>query len=261
MTARPGPSVVEEFVESQDRRRLFLRSWRPGGVRAVVAIVHEPGSDGARYRRFAETLAARGIATCAIDLPGYGRSPGPPRRIAPIDGHLPDVRTMMSRARQRDPARPLFMLGHGIGAALACHYALRHEGELDGIVCEGILLDPPWRAAALRKLARLSDALRLPGPAPFRPGTHPRRSLGDLSLPLLLLHGSQDRMASPAGGEYLHRRVRSRDKTLLVFEGYGHDLIDGPGHALVWDKTCRWIEAQLDSSPSRRRIGIEYING
>lgn len=260
MTARPGPSVVEEFVESPDRRRLFLRCWHPGGVRAVIAIVHEPGSDGASYEGLAETLAVHGITSYAVDLSGYGRSPGPPHRFGPIDGHLPDLQAMIARVRQRDPATPLFMLGHGIGALLACHYALRHQGELDGIVCAGILLDPPWRAAVLRQLVRLSGAFGLPGRARFNFGTRGRRSLGNLSLPLLLLHGSEDRMASPAGSEYLYRRAGSRDKTLQVFEGYDHELINGRGHALVREKIGRWIEAQLDSGTSRRRIGIEYIN-
>ena len=52
----------------------------------------------------------------------------------------------------------------------------------------------------------------------------------------------------------------SPDRTLQVFEGYDHQLIDGPGHALVRDKICQWIEAQLESRSRRRSIGIEYIN-
>jgi acylglycerol lipase len=54
--------------------------------------------------------------------------------------------------------------------------------------------------------------------------------------------------------------VNSADKTLQVFEGYHHDLINDRGHAIVRDKACQWIQAQLDSNAQRRRIGIEYIN-
>ena len=76
MASQPRLSVVEEFIESKDCRRLFLRCWRPGSVRAVVAIVHERGSHSGQYRLFSEALAARGIATYAVDLRGCGRSPG-----------------------------------------------------------------------------------------------------------------------------------------------------------------------------------------
>ena len=251
MTTGFGVSVVEELVESKDRTKALLRSWRPRDVRAALLAVHEPGSNGARYRELAHLLAEHGIATCAADLRAGAH------RVMPIRRHLPDVRAMVSRVRQRDPSSPTFMCGHGTGAAIACHYAVRHEGELDGLICEGLVLEPPWRAAFRRKFPRLSDVLRGPGAAR---GGHVRKPLRDLALPLLLLHGSEDETASPSGSEALHRHVASTNKTLQVFEGYDHHLIDGPGHALVNDRIRQWIQTQLESGSSRHRIGIEYIN-
>jgi len=248
-------SVAEAFVASTDRSRLFLRSWRPGEVGAVLAVVHEPGSDGAGYAGLAHALALHRIATYAIDLRGCGRSPGSYRRIGAIAARLADLRTLLSCARQADPAAPIFMLGHGAGAALACHYALRHEGELDGIICTGARLGPAWKGALLRRFPRLSGALSLAGAR-----RKLRGPLAGLAVPLLLLHGSEDPVAPLCGSEYLHRYVASRDKTLLVFEGHGHELINGPGHALVRDKIWQWIQAQRNAGTWRRRIGIEYIN-
>lgn len=261
MASPPWLSVVEEFVESKDGRRLFLRYWSPRSIRAVVAIVHERGSHGGLYRLFAEALAARGVATCAIDLRGCGRSPGSRFQPHPIDGYLRDIRMMMSCISERDPTSPLFLFGHGTGAVVACLHALRHGDELVGIICEGIVLDSPRNTAILRIFSGLAPSfIWLPGSTLPGAKHRLRGALGELSLPLLLLHGSEDAKAPPSGSEYLHGHVGSSDKTLQVFEGYYHDLINDHGHAIVREKTCQWIEAQLNSSACRRRMGIEYIN-
>lgn len=249
MASRAGVSVIEAFVATADRQRLFLRYWRPPDVRAVVAAVHGPGADGTRFSGLAGTLAAHGVATCAIDLRGCGRSSGTRRRAGAIAAQLTDVAAMMATVGQRDPGQPVFMLGHGFGAMLACRYALRHASGPGGIICEGIALEagghdlPERIAAALLRFGR-----RLYEP------------LDRLQAPLLLLHGSEDAMAPLAASEYLHRCAASSDRTLQVFEGHGHELINGPGHALVRDKACQWIAGRLDAGRRHHHIGIEYIN-
>lgn len=260
MPSGPGTSVVEEFVESDDGKRLFLYSRHPGEARAVLALVHEPGSDGARYRRLALTLAAHGIASCALDLRGCGRSPGARRGNESLRAGLHDVRAMMARVRQRDPALPLFVLGHGRGALLACEYALRYEGAVEGIICEGIRMRPSWIEAVRQRFPSFAGGFRRLAAALSASPRPPRRTLADLAVPLLLLHGSDDRTAPVSASEYLHGRVASADRTLLVFEGHGHGLLDGPGHALVQDRICQWIEAQLTAGSDHHRIGIAYIN-
>lgn len=260
MTTEAGPTVVEAFVESGDRTTLFLRAWRPAAPRAILAAVHAPDSDGSRYRGLAETLAARGIASCAIDLRGCGRSVHEARQRLSLAAYLRDVHAMVSHARRCDPALPLFLAGHGLGAALACRYAARHDGALEGLICESILLPPGRGGAFLRRFPRLSRTL-LPSDAPATGvGGAWRDTLAALDLPLLLLHGSDDRRAATVDSEYLHRHVASGDKTLQIFEGHGHDLLAGPGHAPVQARVCQWLEAELDSRRGRRRIGIEYIN-
>jgi len=259
MTSRAEPTVSKEYVESQGRRRLFLRSWRPDGMRAVVAFVHEPGSDGARYEGIARTLAMQDIASYAVDLDRWSGSPVSRVREPTLARYLADIRTMMACVRQRHPTRPLYGFGHGTGALAVCCHALLHPTELDGIIGEAIILDPPWRAAIFRQCPRLGPVFRVPRMALVRADRRLRMAVGALFLPLLLLHGSEDVMAPPSGSEYLHRYAGSGDKTLQMFEDCDHDLINGRCYALVREKVCQWIEGQLGAG-ARRRIGIEYIN-
>jgi pimeloyl-ACP methyl ester carboxylesterase len=172
---------------------------------------------------------------------------------------LADIGSMTRYLRQRHPMYPLFAFGHGTEALTICFHAVLHPDELHGVIGEAVSLDPPWKLAISRRYRWLAPALLSPRMALTRADRRLRKAARGLSLPLLLLHGSEDTMAPPSGSEYLHRYVGSQDKTLLVFEGSDHDLVNGPGHARVRDKTSQWIEGQL-APGNRQCIGIEYIN-
>lgn len=253
MSATSAVSTAGESVTTEDGNVVFVRSWRPRTIRAVVAAVHAPSAKGARYAGLAEALAARDIATYAVDPRGRGQSPGIRLPLALHKATVCDVHAMVMRVRQLHAQLPLFLLGQGRGAALACRYALRQLHVADGIVCEGIVLPPHW----VQRMQYWRQAMMA---ALWRTQPPPQASLANLGLPLLLLHGSDDRTRAPASSAYLHGHAAATDKTLQVFEGYAHDLLDGPGHALVQDKIGDWIQAQLSAGSGRRRIGIQYIN-
>ncbi|HEY5809655.1 MAG TPA: lysophospholipase [Povalibacter sp.] len=291
-----GISNNEEFIESGDRQQLFVRSWRPDhNVRAALAIVHGFNSHGAYYEHFANAMANRGIAVYAVDLRGRGQSSGPRFDVQQFSDYVDDVHALVSTVRAREPSRPVFLLGHSAGGLIACEYALYHQQDLAGLICESFALDVPAPAAVLRIVRALAiiaprvpvltlsnvwfsrdesvvarmnnDVLikdeRQPArtvAAMVRASTHLRTSVARFSLPLLILHGSADAVTLPSGSEYFHEHAGSRDKTLQIFEGYYHDLINDHGHEHVVGRIHQWIEARLGTTAQHTQIGIAYIN-
>jgi alpha-beta hydrolase superfamily lysophospholipase len=229
----------EAFIDSVGGR-LFVRSWNPqSAARAALVAVHDFNSHGGRYERFAIHLAEHGIAVHALDL----------RFAHSVD----DIDALMRSDRVRQRSMPLFVMGHGAGAVAVSVYALRRKGSLAGLICESIALDLPVSAA-------LFGWVRVRHFAAFiRARSRLRSSLAQLSLPLLVLHGSSDTATLPSGSEHMHGRSASPDKTLQIFEGYYHDLINGQGHEQVAERILRWIEDRLNPE-HRNQIGIAYIN-
>ena len=69
-------------------------------------------------------------------------------------------------------------------------------------------------------------------------------SFEQITLPVLILHGTDDRATVCRGSEYFHEHAGSADKTLKLDEGHYHDLLK----QVLADITS-WIEARL---PARR---------
>jgi alpha-beta hydrolase superfamily lysophospholipase len=232
-----------------------------GEVRAAMVLVHDIHSRVARWEHLIRSLEARGIALHAPAVRYDARS---------IERLACDIGKVVSRLRELAPTRPLLLLGEGAGAVVAASCALGKPTALDGLICAGLALEPALSATRLRilrMLASIGPRSRARSTAHsvldlIRAGEQMRASIPRLCPPLLVLHGGMDPVARLSGSEYLHQRASSRDKTLLIFEGYHHDLLSGEGHEAVIEKLVQWIDARLQAVPDRAhtQVGIEYIN-
>jgi alpha-beta hydrolase superfamily lysophospholipase len=78
----------------------------------------------------------------------------------------------------------------------------------------------------------------------------PRRVPG-LHTPLLLLHGSEDRLCPPEGSRMVHALAGSGDKTLKIYDGLYHEIFNEPERAAVVDDLLAWMAKR--GQPARTR--------
>src|SRR5262249_15785769 len=144
-------------VEGSGGLKLNIRSLRPSGtVRAVVMIVPGFNAHSGQYGWVAEQLAAKGLAVYAVDLRGRGESHGEPFFVEKLSDYTSDVETLASIVRSREPGKPVFLLGHSAGGVVSCLYALDHQKELAGLICESFAYQVPAPDFALAVFKGLS---------------------------------------------------------------------------------------------------------
>ena len=71
------------------------------------------------------------------------------------------------------------------------------------------------------------------------------REFGQITLPVLILHGDADKVTRPGGSQQFYDNAGSRDKTLKLYPGHAHDLLNDVDKDLVLGDITRWIEARL----------------
>jgi len=281
MSAERAGAVREETVKSGDRG-IFVRSWTPGDARAVVVLVHGFNSHSGYYIRTGEALAARGFAAYALNLRGRGRSDGDRFYIESMSEFVQDVATVVSLAKLRHPGLPTFLLGHSAGGVVSCIYTLEHQNELAGFICESFAFQvpaPDFAIAALKGLSHLAPhahVLKLHNedfsrdPAMVKAmnddplianETQPTRTVAELAraderlrtefpsitLPLLVLHGTADKAAKAGGSQIFYDSAGSTDKTIELYQGHYHDLLNDIGHEEVLGDIIEWIEARVSA--------------
>lgn len=274
---------TEEKVRSAGDVDIFVRSFQPTGrPRAVVVICHGVNSHGGQYLWPASQFAMAGIAPFALDLRGRGKSDGERYYIDDIAEYVADVATVIRLAKSRHPGLPVFLLGHSAGGVVCCSYALDHPAEINGLICESFAFKVPAPDAALAAIKVLSYlaprlrvlrlknedfsrdpiAVRILNSDPLTAGeVQPaktvaalvranerlRRGFPRITLPVLILHGTADRATMAAGSQFFYDTAGSSDKTLKLYDGHFHDLLNDTGKESVMADIRGWIEARLGS--------------
>ncbi|KAF3783144.1 Caffeoylshikimate esterase [Nymphaea thermarum] len=76
---------------------------------------------------------------------------------------------------------------------------------------------------------------------------------GEVSAPLLIVHGSEDVVCDPAGAKELYQKSPSKDKTMRMHEGMWHQLIGEPKENvdLVFGEMYEWLRVRAERAGSR----------
>lgn len=272
---------TEERIEGVTGLNLFVRSWRPEGtIRGAVAIIPGFNAHSGYYAWAGEQLAADGLAVYAVDLRGRGQSDGERFYVDTFADYVSDVGSLVNLAKSREPGFPIFLMGHSAGGVVSCLYALDHQNELAGLICESFAFQTPapdFALAVLKGLSHLaphahvlrlknedfsrdSKAVQIMNEDPLiAHETQPTRTVaelvraderlkagfGTITLPTLIIHGTADKAAKASGSQFFYEKAGSRDKTLKLYDGYYHDLLNDLGKEQVMADIKGWIVAHL----------------
>ena len=66
-----------------------------------------------------------------------------------------------------------------------------------------------------------------------------------ITLPVLIMHGTDDKATVCHGSQFFYDTVGSKDKTLKLYEGHYHDLLNDIGKEQALADIQQWIVARL----------------
>lgn len=279
------PHVESSFVGAEGLR-LHTQAWLPAGepVGAVV-IAHGLAEHSGRYGELVARLLQRDYAVHSFDLRGHGRSPGPRAYIGRFAYLVADLNTCLDSVAARHPGKPLLLLGHSMGGAIAFACALDRQQDLGGLILSAPALGaepgvPKIQIAVARLLSRVlprvgaitlpadaisrdpavvrdyeQDPLVYRGPVPARTAVELLDAMSrfaaraaELRLPVLILHGTADRLISIAAARPVYERIGSADKTLRLYPGLFHEIFHEPERDAVFADLEAWLDAHRSAT-------------
>lgn len=276
--------MIQENLEwnSVNGLKLFASTWKPdNNVKAVVCLVHGFGEHCLRYTPYIEYFTKNDIAFIAYDHMGHGSSEGKRGVISSYNDLLKDVQLCVDKAAELFPNVPQFIYGHSMGGNIALNYLIEMQPQIKGAIITSPWLtltnNPGFLAKAAVSFIKLffpnitvDSGLEIDyistvreevekyrndkknhGRISFRLFHHITKNglramvnIGKLSIPTLLMHGSNDKITSPIASSLI---AKGNNKMIKYVEWPNcyHELHNEANRSDVSSTVLEWINSQL----------------
>jgi alpha-beta hydrolase superfamily lysophospholipase len=221
-------------------------------------------------------------AVYGIDHVGHGKSDGEREMVEDFDDFTDTLSIFYKMVAQWQTDTPIFILGHSMGGLLSSYYLIDHQADFKGAIIsgpvvkigEGISQATIIMGKILSKIAPKmgilaldvnaiskdpavvtayeNDPLVFHGKTSARLGSEMLSAMqrvnseaSKITLPIILVHGSEDALADPAGSQMLYDETNSKDKTLKIYDGLYHEVFNEPERGQVLKDVENWLESHL----------------
>lgn len=276
---------IEASFQSLDKLTLFYRTWLPSrDHQANVVIVHGLGEHSGRYERLASELSDKGLAVFAYDVRGHGQSQGEKCYVNDFNDYLFDLDSFLVTIEPKFNAKPWFLFGHSAGGEHVVTYVLKRQAKCQGVILSSPALkagadispfliaisglvnvilprlkvlgiDP---AAISRVPAEIekykNDPLIYHDKIPTRTGYNLQKYFNfiqknaqNFALPVLIMHGTADRLTNIEGSQEFYRIISSKDRTLKLYENSFHEIFNDLDRQSAVEDLLTWLMKRIQS--------------
>ncbi len=279
---------TEGHFTGASEANLYYQNWETEGAIATLVMTHGMAEHSEAYEHLASGLEQYKINLTCWDLRGHGKSDGKRGYVENFLNYVNDLDFFFKHLGQQQKLKlPYFIGGHSLGGLIVLRYLLENgAGKAKGICLSSPLLGlslpvPPIKDYASHILNRFLPTLTLNNEIKFEllshdkeiiksyysdPFRHDKISSGvylgmvenmqiintrggpSLNSPLLMQVAGDDRIVSRAASEEFFKSVSSRDKKLIIYEDFYHEIFNETDRAKPYLDLANFITSHLGSA-------------
>jgi alpha-beta hydrolase superfamily lysophospholipase len=269
-------------LKTKDDLKINLFSNQMKSDKGVILVTHGMGEHALRYAEMARYFTKSGFAVVAFDIRGHGSSEGKRGHTPSYDLLMDDIDRVYDKVKFDFSDTPVVLFGHSMGGNLILNFLLRRKRKIAGAIVTAPYLklgfEPPKWKIILAKLSSnilpsLSQPTELEKPALTRTpevvreyeddhlvhdritssffinvhfaGEYAIDHAHEITTPLLVMHGSEDRLTSPEGTMEFIKNAPDQVSS-KIWNGLYHELHNEPERNEVFLYELNWLKELLN---------------
>lgn len=273
--------IEKDTITTFDGLKLYLsRDSASDAPKAVLIILHGLANHHRLYDNFVPEFLKANINVYRYDARGHGKSEGKRGYVKSYWDMAEDLRVITNLAKQENPNKPIFILGHSMGGHVAALYGTKYPNEVRGIILAagvlrynfmnfgwlprpeapedyintidaayGTLHLPEWKQMQMFSAKGDTESLNEITAAILNAFKETIQYLKDncrtFTNSVLILNGNHDTSVTPQDAIDFYQQTGAKDKSLRLYAGVNHFLMNDPkGHHIASD-IINWIDDRL----------------
>ncbi len=260
--------IVTSFLNHKGEK-LSYQYWEESSksYNKIIILIHGLCYHGGAYPFLIPAMVNKGYKVYAIDLKGFGRSPGERGDIDDFSLYVDDLEAFRRMVKGREGYREIIFLGHSLGASVALAYPLRYPENPVRTILASLLLSSPLIDSAIKdeespvdvtledfvtdqgRVERLTEDELIVKKITKRllvkideSNRKVEENLEKLkSSKLLFLHGEFDKIADVNAVERFYEKVECKRKKLVTFPRMLHDIFAEKRREQVFNAISLWL--------------------
>lgn len=244
-------------------------------ARAIIVIVHGLAEHQGRYEYLKDKLNSFGYSVYRYDNRGHGKSGGERGYFADFNEIIDDVNFIVNLTKRENPHLPIYVLGHSMGGFAVTGFGVKYPGKVNGLILSGaatadnagITKTIPIDLDSLTMIPNNLSSLVSKDQAVVKAYENDPLVLKEITVglfyqmskgiewlktnvkkfnyPVLILHGSDDKLVSPEDSHQLYENISSTDKEIKIYNGLYHEILNESIKDKIIEDIHTWIENRI----------------
>lgn len=263
--------------------KLFHRCWVGDEVNTLVVGIHGFVEHSGRYLHVGNEFASNNYTFCMHDLRGHGRSVERKEDLGFINSFndfIEDLNYYINHLKRELNPKNIVVFGHSMGGLIALYCTALRKVRIDAVITSGAatLLRTSTSQVILLKLMNLinprariklplnpqylshredvvnayvNDPLVIKNPTVrlvyelVRASKEFWRYVDRIETPILLLHGSEDKIVPPEASRKVFELVKCKIKNIKIYDGLYHEILNEVNWRVVLRDIIKWLSNVL----------------
>lgn len=262
---------------------LYYQAWHPKTApKAIIMLIHGYAEHGGRYADLAKFCNGQGYAVYALDHWGHGKSDGTPGFVPKFSAFEDGVDELHAIVKKDHPDAPIILVGHSMGGLISTLYLIKNQDRFKAAILSGpaikVVEEPSgvmlFISRLLSRIAPKMGVLALDGTAVSRDPAEVEKYFADplvyngkisarlasemfnamqdaqaglpkITLPMLVMHGEEDRLAAVEGAKLAEEKLGSEDKLVKIYPELFHEIFNEPERETVFNDMATWLKTRV----------------